>query len=97
MKIFFSSPASRGNWCPQEDCCYIFLPTVIIYLQLLQEASDAHKKISVLEEQEKQLRAQVALYAEKYEEFQQTLAKSNEVFQSFKTEMDKVSHDSDNH
>lgn len=35
---------------------------------------------------------QVGLYTEKYEEFQQTLSKSNEVFSSFKVEMDKVSH-----
>lgn len=34
---------------------------------------------------------QVALYTEKYEEFQGTLQKSNDVFQSFKVEMDKVS------
>ena len=33
---------------------------------------------------------QVRLYTEKYEEFQQTLSKSNEVFSSFKVEMDKV-------
>ena len=33
---------------------------------------------------------QVSLYTEKYEEFQSTLTKSNDVFQSFKTEMDKV-------
>ena len=35
---------------------------------------------------------QVALYTEKYEEFQGTLAKSNEVFASFKVEMEKVRH-----
>ena len=52
---------------------------------------EARQKVQVLEEQEKQLRAQVALYTDKYEEFQQTLSKSNEVFQSFKSEMEKVS------
>ena len=30
------------------------------------------------------------MYQEKYDEFQQTLTKSNDVFQNFKTEMDKV-------
>eukprot|EP00918_Siedleckia_nematoides_P091291 GHVU01200544.1.p1 GENE.GHVU01200544.1~~GHVU01200544.1.p1 ORF type:complete len:554 (-),score=142.38 GHVU01200544.1:2063-3724(-) len=58
--------------------------------QILTDAAEAHKKIQLMEAQEKQLRAQVALYTEKYEEFQQTLQKSNEVFQSFKTEMDKM-------
>ena len=63
---------------------------IINYFQLLQEATGAQKKIELLEAQEKQLRAQVSLYTEKYEEFQQTLGKSNEVFQSFKSEMEKV-------
>lgn len=39
---------------------------------------------------EEQLKAQLKVYTEKYEEFQNTLSKSNEVFGSFKTEMDKV-------
>ena len=30
------------------------------------------------------------MYTEKYEEFQTTLKKSNQVFESFRTEMDKV-------
>jgi len=30
------------------------------------------------------------MYQEKYDEFQQTLTKSNNVFQNFKNEMDKV-------
>ena len=60
-------------------------------MQLIAEAVEARQKVQVLEEQEKQLRAQVALYTDKYEEFQQTLSKSNEVFQSFKSEMEKVS------
>ena len=32
----------------------------------------------------------MSLYTDKYEEFQSTLTKSNDVFHSFKTEMDKV-------
>lgn len=58
--------------------------------QLLTEATDAQKRVKALEEQETALKAQVALYTEKYEEFQGTLAKSNEVFASFKSEMEKV-------
>lgn len=57
---------------------------------LMMEAAEGQKRILLLEAQEKQLRAQVSLYTEKYEEFQSTLTKSNDVFQSFKTEMDKM-------
>lgn len=34
--------------------------------------------------------AQLALYTEKFEEFQNTLSKSSEVFTTFKQEMEKV-------
>lgn len=57
---------------------------------LLEEATQAQKKVQQLQQQETQLRAQVSLYTEKYEEFQGTLSKSNEVFGSFKSEMDKM-------
>lgn len=35
--------------------------------------------------------SQLSLYTEKFEEFQTTLSKSNEVFTTFKQEMEKVS------
>jgi septal ring factor EnvC (AmiA/AmiB activator) len=41
-------------------------------------------------EAENQLRAQLAVYTQKYDEFQATLSKSNQVFESFKVEMDKM-------
>ena len=56
----------------------------------MKEAAEAHKRVHLLEEQEKELRTQVARHSEKYKEFEQTLTKSNEVFQTFKSEMDKV-------
>lgn len=34
---------------------------------------------------------QLNMYKERYEEFQSTINKSNDMFQKFKTEMDKVS------
>ena len=37
-----------------------------------------------------ELRGQLSLYSEKFEEFQKTLTRSNEVFGTFKKEMDKV-------
>jgi len=58
---------------------------------LLRESMEAQKKIMLLEEQEKALKAQVAMYSEKYDDFQSTLTKSNDVFNTFKTEMDKMS------
>jgi len=58
--------------------------------QMLTKATEQERRIQMLEGQEVQLKAQVALYTEKYEEFQSTLAKSNNVFQNFKQEMDKM-------
>ena len=48
------------------------------------------KKCEIHMEAEAQLKAQLAIYTQKYEEFQSTLTKSNQVFESFRTEMDKV-------
>eukprot|EP00276_Gloeochaete_wittrockiana_P023406 CAMPEP_0184366002 /NCGR_PEP_ID=MMETSP1089-20130417/151510_1 /TAXON_ID=38269 ORGANISM="Gloeochaete wittrockiana, Strain SAG46.84" /NCGR_SAMPLE_ID=MMETSP1089 /ASSEMBLY_ACC=CAM_ASM_000445 /LENGTH=47 /DNA_ID= /DNA_START= /DNA_END= /DNA_ORIENTATION= len=39
---------------------------------------------------ENELRQQLAIYTEKFEQFQETLSKSNEVFSSFKLEMEKM-------
>jgi hypothetical protein len=39
---------------------------------------------------EKELNTQLAYYAEKFEQFQETLTKSNEIFTTFKQEMEKV-------
>jgi uncharacterized coiled-coil DUF342 family protein len=58
--------------------------------QLLEDALENQKRVMLLTENEKQLKVQVAMYQEKYEEFQQTLTKSNDVFQNFKSEMDKM-------
>lgn len=57
---------------------------------MLRNATEMQKKCSILQENEGKLRAQVALYTEKYEEFQSTLTKSNEMFASFKQEMEKM-------
>lgn len=48
------------------------------------------KKCEFHQESESQLKSQVTLYTQKYEEFQATLSKSNEVFESFRAEMDKL-------
>jgi len=48
------------------------------------------KKCEFHQESETQLKSQVTLYTQKYEEFQSTLSKSNQVFESFRAEMDKL-------
>ncbi|XP_021359421.1 alpha-taxilin-like isoform X3 [Mizuhopecten yessoensis] len=50
---------------------------------LVLQATEGQKKATLLE-------AQLAMYKERYEEFQSTINKSNEMFQKFKTEMDKM-------
>ncbi|XP_033125684.1 alpha-taxilin-like [Anneissia japonica] len=57
---------------------------------LLNETADVHLKCEALTKQEAQLKSQLGVYTEKFEEFQTTLTKSNEVFQTFKQEMDKM-------
>lgn len=57
---------------------------------LIAETLDQQKRFEVLSKQESDLRGQLSLYSEKFEQFQQTLTKSNQAFVSFKKEMDKV-------
>ena len=59
--------------------------------QLLIELTKCRKIISDLHGREKALREQLQLYTEKYDEFQTSLKKSNDVFTGYKTEIDKVS------
>jgi len=63
-------------------------------------ASESHRaktQLQSFEEQslnssktEKELRAQLALYAQKFEQFQETLSKSNDVFNTFKQDMERM-------
>ncbi|XP_070589734.1 beta-taxilin isoform X1 [Erythrolamprus reginae] len=57
---------------------------------LLNQAAEWKLQAKMLKEQETVLRAQLTLYSERFEEFQNTLTKSNEVFANFKQEMDKM-------
>ncbi|KAK6170433.1 hypothetical protein SNE40_018831 [Patella caerulea] len=50
---------------------------------LLTQNDESVKKASILE-------AQLTMYKDRYEEFQTTINKSNEMFQKFKSEMDKM-------
>lgn len=49
------------------------------------------EQIAQLLQTEQDLRGRLALYGEKFEQFQDMLTKSNEVFASFKTQMEKMS------
>ncbi|XP_058390296.1 beta-taxilin [Diceros bicornis minor] len=57
---------------------------------LLSQAAEWKLQAKVLKEQETVLQAQLTLYSGRFEEFQSTLTKSNEVFATFKQEMDKT-------
>ncbi|KAM8889377.1 gamma-taxilin isoform 2-T3 [Synchiropus picturatus] len=57
---------------------------------LLKDASDSRHQCDMMKEQETQLKQQLSLYMDKFEEFQSTLAKSNEVFTTFREEMEKM-------
>lgn len=59
--------------------------------QILNMMTDLHKKHSESITNENHLKAQLSLYIEKYDEFQTLLAKSNEMFNGFKKDMDKMS------
>ncbi|KAK1795953.1 hypothetical protein P4O66_008853 [Electrophorus voltai] len=57
---------------------------------LLKEAIEKTKACFTMKEQELQMKKQLVLYSEKFDEFQATLAKSNDVYATFKQEMDKM-------
>ncbi|XP_061612293.1 gamma-taxilin-like [Phyllopteryx taeniolatus] len=57
---------------------------------LLKDATESRRKCEMMKEQEVQLKQQLSLYMDKFEEFQSTLAKSNEVFTTFRQEMEKM-------
>uniref|UniRef100_A0A8C0ND59 Taxilin gamma n=2 Tax=Canis lupus familiaris TaxID=9615 RepID=A0A8C0ND59_CANLF len=56
---------------------------------LLKEATESRHKYEQMKQQEVQLKQQLSLYMDKFEEFQTTMAKSNELFTTFRQEMEK--------
>uniref|UniRef100_A0A3Q3J4U7 Taxilin beta a n=1 Tax=Monopterus albus TaxID=43700 RepID=A0A3Q3J4U7_MONAL len=61
---------------------------------LLREAIDKTKKCVAMKEQELAMKKKLTLYGQKFDEFQETLAKSNEIYVHFKQEMNNVRGDS---
>ncbi|XP_059536651.1 gamma-taxilin-like isoform X1 [Myotis daubentonii] len=57
---------------------------------LLKEATESRYKYEEMKHQEVQLKQQLSLYMDKFEEFQTTMAKSNELFTTFRQEMEKM-------
>ncbi|KAJ7300334.1 hypothetical protein JRQ81_000056 [Phrynocephalus forsythii] len=57
---------------------------------LLKEATESRHKCEQMKQQEAQLKQQLSLYMDKFEEFQTTMAKSNELFTTFRQEMEKM-------
>uniref|UniRef100_A0A452SYB0 Gamma-taxilin-like n=1 Tax=Ursus maritimus TaxID=29073 RepID=A0A452SYB0_URSMA len=57
---------------------------------LLKEAAESRHKCEEMKQQEVQLKQQLSLYMDKFEEFQTTMAKSNELFTTFRQEMEKM-------
>ncbi|XP_006899003.1 PREDICTED: alpha-taxilin-like [Elephantulus edwardii] len=57
---------------------------------LLKEAVESQRMCELMKQQETHLKQQLALYTEKFEEFQNTLSKRSEVFTAFKQEMEKM-------
>ncbi|KAG8451731.1 hypothetical protein GDO86_003794 [Hymenochirus boettgeri] len=57
---------------------------------LLNEATETRQKFEELKQQESQLKQQLSLYMDKFEEFQMTMSKSNELFTTFRQEMEKM-------
>lgn len=57
---------------------------------LLKQAAEAKLHVKLYKEQETDMKAQLAVYSEKFDEFQGTVSKSNNVYASFKQDMDKM-------
>ncbi|KAK0094284.1 hypothetical protein PV326_011358 [Microctonus aethiopoides] len=59
--------------------------------QLLLKLTEYQVQISELQATEVGLRSQISMYTEKYDDFQNALTKSNELFSGFNEEMEKMS------
>uniref|UniRef100_A0A9J8ACN8 Taxilin beta n=1 Tax=Cyprinus carpio carpio TaxID=630221 RepID=A0A9J8ACN8_CYPCA len=59
-------------------------------LQMKKQAAEWKLQAKELKEQHTVMQAQLVLYSQKFDEFQNTLAKSNEIYITFKQEMDKM-------
>lgn len=79
---------STTNSCSVQACIQFHCRENQIGLEKLLQAQRA---IRDLTEREQQLKEQLNIYTAKYDEFQKSLQKSNEVFGSYKVELEKMS------
>lgn len=56
----------------------------------LEEILSTKKAIAEMENRERALKDQLSIYTEKYDQFQTTLQKSNDIFGTYKTELEKM-------
>ncbi|XP_055361967.1 taxilin beta b isoform X2 [Betta splendens] len=57
---------------------------------LLKQAAEYKLQVKLLKEGELEMRKQLDMYSQKFDEFQGTVSKSNSVYSSFKQDMDKM-------
>ncbi|CAK6969591.1 beta-taxilin [Scomber scombrus] len=58
---------------------------------LLKETIDKTQKFTMMKEEELAMKKKLTLYSQRFDEFQKTLGKSNEIYVRFKAEMDNMS------
>jgi cell division protein FtsB len=81
--VFLTHSWEHYNLAPKLSfCCLAFH---------LQELTQYQAKCQELQATELNLRSQISLYTDKYDEFQKALTMSNELLGGFKGEMEKVS------
>lgn len=64
---------------------------------VLLDLMSTKQAIIDMQEREKALKGQLNMYTEKYAEFQSSLKKSNDVFSTYKTEIESVRHFCESH
>ncbi|GAA6109351.1 taxilin beta b [Tachysurus ichikawai] len=57
---------------------------------LLKQAAEAKLQVTLMKEQETDMKTQLAVYSEKFDEFKGAVSKSNGVYASFKQDIDKM-------
>ncbi|KAE8286463.1 Beta-taxilin Muscle-derived protein 77 [Larimichthys crocea] len=74
-----------------KKCCAMKEQELAMKKKLLVQAAEWKLQAQTYREQGTVMQAQLTLYAQKFDEFQETLSKSNEIYVRFKKEMDNMS------
>ncbi|KAF7669588.1 hypothetical protein LDENG_00173750 [Lucifuga dentata] len=73
-----------------KKCCTMREHELTLKKKLLVQAAEWKLQAQQLKEQGTVMQAQLTLYSQKFDDFQVTLAKSNEIYAHFKQEMEKM-------